>query len=176
MLHILHHLGLEKHEARVSMHNSSSSRESDSDLSDLSSVDQLDCTETFLSDLSQLNDNEGAMVVGLVCLSIVIDARATKRSLAFYAKVLEALRVGKLNPESGLSEIAAFPNSSVALEEIALDFSRGKPLDVDALVRAVGCREVRQLEEIAQRTFAQNLAYWPWHMLSECVSCVTHLV
>ena len=38
LLHILHHVGLEKHEARVSMHSSSASKESEFD-SDLSSVD-----------------------------------------------------------------------------------------------------------------------------------------
>ena len=167
LMHILHHVGLEKHEARLSKHSSGTSNELEFD-SDL--VEQLDCTETFLSELPQLNDEEAAMVVGLVCLSIVIDARATKKSLAFYAKVLEALCVGDA------PEIAAFPNSSIELEEIALEFSRGRPLDVEELLEAVGKREVRELEEITQRTFAQNLAYWPWHLLRECVSCVTHLV
>ena len=69
--------------------------------------------------------------------------------------------------QAGLFEIAAFPNSSVELEEIALEFSRGKPLDVEDLIKAVGRREVRELKETTQRTCAQNLAYWPWHLLSD---------
>lgn len=169
LLHILHHVGLEKHEARVSMLNAGVSTEVEFD-SDRDIVDQLDCTETFLSELSQLSEEEGAMVVGLVCLSIVIDARATKKSLEFYAQVLEGLRDGSA------PEIAAFPNSTLMLEEMALEFSRGKPLDADVIIEAVGKREVRELEDPAQRTFAQNVAYWPWYLLHECVSCVTHLV
>lgn len=163
LLHILHYVGLEKHEARVSMHSTGKSTESEFDSE---TIDQLDCMEDFLRDLPELNEEEGAMVVGLVCLSIVIDAQATRKSLSLYAQVLDGLRVGD----------ESFPNNSTMLEDIALEFSRGKPLDVDTLIKVVGKREVRELEETPQRTFAQNLAYWPWQALRECVSCVTHLV
>eukprot|EP01046_Picozoa_sp_COSAG06_P004552 COSAG06_NODE_191_length_20709_cov_8.536778_5_plen_1153_part_00 len=164
LLHILHHVGLEQHEARVSMHSTGSNL-SETEF-DSVSVDVLDCAESFLRELPNLNEEESAMVVGLVCLSIVIDARAQRRSLAFYAAVLEALRV----------DDAAFPDSALTLEQIALEFSRGKPLDAEALIAAVGKREPRESQETVQRTCAESLAYWPWHVLSRFVTCFTQLV
>ena len=166
LLHILHRLELEGHETLVS-HGSSSNPGSpaESDF-DATSLDQLDSAEIFLAELGNMSQEEGAMVVGLVCLSIVIDARANSNSLAFYAAVIDGLRKGE----------ETYPDSALMLEEMALEFSRGKPLNADALIAAVGRREVREAVEAPQRTCAQNLAYWPWQALRRFVSCFTRLV
>ena len=133
---------------------------------DAVSLDQLDSAEVFLAELGNMSEEEGAMVVGLVCLSIVIDARANKKSLAFYAAVVDGLRKGE----------ESYPDSALLLEEMALEFSKGKPLNADALIAAVGRREVREAVEAPQRTCAQSLAYWPWQALRRFVSCFTKLV
>jgi hypothetical protein len=84
-------------------------------------VPKLDCVDTFRDQLPLLPDAEASLVLGLLCLAMVINGRASPRSLRLYHSVLEDLRQGD----------ATFLNSSALLEDLALEFRDfGRPLRV----------------------------------------------
>ena len=75
-------------------------------------------------------------VLGLTCLAMVIDADATDKGCAFYQEVASLCT----DDETG----ATFPNNKMALKELALEFSRGRPISAEAIKAAVGRRQVRR--------------------------------
>jgi hypothetical protein len=114
----------------------------------------LDDVGMFLSELPLLNEVEARAVIGLTCLAMVIDARATNKGLAFYSEVVSLC----MDEETG----ATFPNQSVLLKELAAQFRRGKPIGAEAVIAAVGRRRVRTAEELLEegaRTNAEALCY-----------------
>ena len=69
------------------------------------------------------------------------------------------------------------------LEELALEFRKGKPLDTEEILdKAVGSAQQQlprtgsAVEELSGRSCAANLAYWPWQALNKFVSCMTSCV
>lgn len=106
-------------------------------MDDYSSIDDVGM---FLTQLPLLSELEAKAVLGLTCLAMVIDARATDKGCAFYHEVASLCT----DQETG----ATFPNNKMKLKEIALQFSHGKPIGAEAVMAAVGTRQVRTGEEL----------------------------
>jgi hypothetical protein len=114
----------------------------------------LDDVEMFLSELPLLNEVEARAVIGLTCLAMIIDAKATAKGLAFYSEVVRLCG----DDESG----ATFPNQSTLLKELAAQFRRGKPIGAEAVIAAVGTRRKRTATEMLEegkRTKKEVLVY-----------------
>ena len=120
--HILHRLDLDEE-----YRQSAAGREQDFDAA--RERTGYDDSGLFLQELPNLGPEEGKMVLALVCLAIVIDANANRASLRFYCSVIEGLSQGDVHYE----------DNSLHLEELALEFRKGKPLDTgEILDKAVG--------------------------------------
>ena len=168
LLHILHRLSLDEE-----YRQSAAGREQDFDAA--RERTGYDDSGLFLQELPNLGPEEGKMVLALVCLAIVIDANANRASLRFYCSVIEGLSQGDVHYE----------DNSLHLEELALEFRKGKPLDTgEILDKAVGSAQQSEqllrtgsaVEELSGRSCAANLAYWPWQALNKFVSCMTSCV
>ena len=164
--HILHRLDLDEE-----YRQSAAGREQDFDAA--RERTGYDDSALFLQQLPNLGPEEGKMVLALVCLAIVIDANANRASLRFYCSVIEGLSQGDVHYE----------DNSRHLEELALEFRKGKPLDTEEILdKAVGAAQERlprtgsAVEELSGRSCAANLAYWPWQALNKFVSCMTSCV
>ena len=97
-------------------------------------VPKLDSKDAFREGLPQLRDDEAALVLSVLCLSIVITGGASARGLRLYRAALEDLRIGD----------ATFPDHTTALKDISLEFrDLGIPLSSVAIIEAVGERHGR---------------------------------
>ena len=127
-------------------------------------VPKLDSKDAFREELPQLRDDEAALVLSVLCLSIVITGGASARGLRLYRAALEDLRIGD----------ATFPDHTTALKDISLEFrDLGIPLSSVAIIEAVGERKVHGREE---EEGEESWAYCLRSLADKFVRCLTRCV
>ena len=127
-------------------------------------VPKLDSKDAFREELPQLRDDEAALVLSVLCLSIVITGRASARGLRLYHAALEDLRMGD----------ATFPDHTTTLKDISLEFrDLGIPLSSVAIIEAVGERKVHGRDEEEDE---ESCAYCLRLLVNRAVQCLTRCV